>query len=112
MLDRDETHNCGDEFLRIFIDEMNRGLSVKDTIEVGPFSVRQEVNTSESEERMDIADLVLEDDHTRIVVENYYTSFGHGHSYERYLEFGQRKVREEFHRCGTLSKVSSRKCTT
>lgn len=90
LLDADETHKCGDAFLRIFLEEVNRGLGGKDTLGVGSFSVRQEVNTSGPDEGMDIADLVLEDHETVVVVENYYTSSGHGHAYERYLRFGAR----------------------
>ena len=52
--------------------------------------MRQEVNTSEEDDGADIADLVLANDHSVLVVENYYTSSGHGHSYARYLKFGQR----------------------
>lgn len=104
LLDKDETHHCGDAFLRIFLDEVNRGFDGKDRVDVGPFSVRQEVNTwsgngtsvgqefntPEPGRGMDIADLVLEDDDTVIVVENYYTSSGHGHSYDGYLKYGAR----------------------
>ena len=57
---------------------------------LGPYSVRQEVNTSEANEIWDIADIVLESDTTVIVIENYESSDGHGHGYERYLRFGQR----------------------
>ena len=113
LLDADETHQCGDAFLRIFLEEINRGLDKP--IAKGSFSVRQEVNTRSRAHRgrhvppepaqdgsdtarprrgrgeglvemgMDIADLVLEGRETVVVVENYYTSSGHGHSYDRYL---------------------------
>jgi len=49
--------------------------------------VRQEVDTSGS--GANIADLVLEGASTVIVVENYYTSDGHGHSYKGYRRFGK-----------------------
>ena len=90
LLDADETHKCGDAFLRIFLEEINRGLGGEDKVDGGSFSVRQEVNTSGLDEGMDIADLVLEDHDTVVVVENYYTSSGHGHAYDRYLRFGER----------------------
>lgn len=91
LLDADETHKCGDAFLRIFLDEVNRGLGgTAAPIGPGSFSVRQEVNTSKPGKPMDIADLVLEDHDTVIVVENYYMSSGHGHDYNGYLEFGKR----------------------
>ncbi len=82
LLDTDGSHKLGDAFQRIFIDEANRGLGRDLLISKGEYSVRQEVNTSESGVGMDIADLVLKDDETTIVVENYYTSDGHGHSDE------------------------------
>lgn len=117
LLDADETHQCGDAFLRIFLEEINRGLDKP--LAKGSFSVRQEVNTRSRahwgrhvppepaqdgsdtageegtgedlvEMGMDIADLVLEGRETVIVVENYYTSSGHGHCYHCYLEFGAR----------------------
>lgn len=90
LLDTDGSHKLDDAFQRIFIDEVNRGLGRDLSISKGEYSVRQEVNTSESGVGMDIADLVLEDDETTIVVENYYTSDGHGHNYEGYLNFGAR----------------------
>lgn len=58
---------------------------------VGPYTVRQEVNTATIGDAGDIADIVLESDSDVIVVENYGTSDGHGHGYDRYLAFGQRE---------------------
>ena len=40
--------------------------------------------------RVDIADIVLESDKAVLVVENFYTSDGHGHSYDDYLGFSKR----------------------
>ena len=88
LLKRDETHKLGDAFVRIFVEEINRGLEERRRITYEPLSVRQEVDTSGS--GADIADLVLEGASTVIVVENYYTSDGHGHSYEGYRQFGER----------------------
>jgi len=90
LLDADETHKCGDAFLRIFLEEVNHELGGEAKVGVGSFSVRQEVNTSEKDDGMDIADLVLEDHDTVVVIENYYTSSGHGHNYDAYLKFGDR----------------------
>jgi hypothetical protein len=94
LLDADATHKLGDAFLRIFIDEVNRGIKDVDPdaepVAHGAYGVRQEVNTAEAGVGGDIADLVLEDEKTVLVVENYYTSSGHGHCYERYLSFGAR----------------------
>jgi len=89
-LDAEGTHNLGDVFQRIFIDELNRGHPDQDLLAHGPYVVRQEVNTADAEDGQDIADLVLETDQERLVIENYYTSDGHGHSYDRYRRFARR----------------------
>jgi hypothetical protein len=86
LLDAGGTHGLGDVFQKIFIDLVNRELRQAPPISPGVYSVRQEVDTSG--EGADIADLVLEDHETTIVVENYYTSDGHGHSYAGYQRFG------------------------
>ena len=86
LLDAGGTHRLGDGFQKIFIDTVNRGLTDGAPIPHGAYSVRQEVDTSG--EGSDIADLVLEDHETTIVIENYYTSDGHGHAYEGYQRFG------------------------
>ncbi len=91
LLDADGTHKLSDVFLRIFIDEVNRGIGEAGPVAHGAYGVRQEVNTAEAGAGADIADLVLEDDRTVLVVENYYTSSGHGHSYDGYLSFGKRE---------------------
>ncbi|AXT84232.1 hypothetical protein C6I20_02840 [Aeromicrobium sp. A1-2] len=90
LLNSNGTHQLGDAFQRIFIAEMNRSRPDLEAVPAGTYGVRQEVNTSASNEGMDIADIVLEDHATTIVIENYYTSSGHGHGYERYLHFGAR----------------------
>ena len=88
LLNPQGTHRLGDAFQRIFIDEVNRALPLEPTISSGTYSVRQEVNTSPPGEGMDIADLVLETEDAVLVVENYYTSDGHGHCFEGYRKFG------------------------
>lgn len=93
LLDVGGTHNLYDRFLRIFVDEV----SAASTTSPHPqehYRVRQEVNTGTSIDEADIADLVLEGPSAVLVVENYFTSDGHGHSYERYLEFGRRDGKE------------------
>lgn len=75
---------------RVFLNLIRERLGPSADLPDGPYSVRQEVNTAESEHRLDIADLVLENDSTVVVVENYETSDGHGHSYNSYLKYGQR----------------------
>jgi PD-(D/E)XK nuclease superfamily len=96
LLETDESHRLGDRFLRIFIDEVNRGLDNEDAEEFVPtaFLVLQEVNTAAPGHPEDIADLVLQNEDAVIVVENYFTSDGHGHSYDGYLTFSQRDGRD------------------
>jgi hypothetical protein len=53
LLDVDGTHKLGDAFLLIFIDEVNRGLPIREADHVesvphGSYGVRQEVNTAEA----------------------------------------------------------------
>lgn len=88
LLDPEATHELGNLFQRIFLDNLNDGRDEQDRFN-GPYVVRQEVNTSSVGELLDIADLVLENDRERIVVENYYTSDGHEHSYKGYLKFAE-----------------------
>lgn len=90
LLDAEGTHRLGNAFQRIFIQEVNRGLRESEPIPQGSYSVRQEVNTADPDKSMDIADLVLEADSTVLVVENYFTSYGHGHSFKGYRKFGAR----------------------
>ena len=95
LLETGGSHHLADTFLRIFIEEVNRGLVGREPFAAAEYLVMQEVNTSEAgEEGQDIADLVLENDDAVIVVENYFTSDGHGHSYERYLRYSQRDGRQ------------------
>lgn len=90
LLDPEQTHNLGDRFLRIFIDELNRVSVGSDPLPHGSYLVRQEVNIAVGGARPDIADLVLESEDAVIVIENYFTSDGHGHSYSGYLAFSVR----------------------
>ena len=116
LLETEGNHHLGDTFLRIFIDEVNRGLDKanrglldrclvdgcpenRDLVGRGPFApaaylVLQEVNTSVGGNAENIADLVLKNDDAVIVVENYFTSDGHGHSYGGYLEYSEREGRQ------------------
>ena len=90
LLDAEGTHHLGDLFQRIFVEELNRGRSRDEAFAHGPYLVRQEVNTSGAEDEPDIADLVLESDQERLVIENYFTSDGHGHNYKSYLTLAER----------------------
>lgn len=94
LLDTQGSHGLGDAFLRAFIEEVNRGLP-KGEFAVTDFTVLQEVNTAlGTEEAPDIADLVLMNDEAVIVVENYYTSDGHGHHYGGYLSHSRREGKD------------------
>lgn len=95
LLTNDETHELGDMPARIFVDEINAVRPGK-PINCGRFKVFQEENTSDPSLGADIADIVLvdEDERVAIVVENFHTSNGHGHSYASYLKHGQRRIGE------------------
>lgn len=90
LLDAGGTHNLGEQFASIFVNEANLALPSSQSLPVGGYHIAQEVNTAPAGHAPDIADLVLENDTTRIVVENYYTSDGHGHSYQGYLDYSRR----------------------
>ncbi|TWG97111.1 PD-(D/E)XK nuclease superfamily protein [Nocardioides sp. J9] len=91
LLDPEGTHALGDLFQRIFIEHVNR--RHQDAFTDAPYTVIQEVNTSEIDATRDIADIVLESQREMIVVENYYSSDGHGHGYDRYLNYAQQHGR-------------------
>ncbi|MDQ0870178.1 hypothetical protein QFZ70_002651 [Arthrobacter sp. V1I9] len=90
LLDPEQTHNLGDRFLRIFIDELNRVSVGSEPLPHYSYLVRQEVNVAVGGAGSDIADLVLESEDAVVVIENYFTSDGHGHSYSGYLAFSVR----------------------
>lgn len=89
LLDTDGTHCLEDLFQRIFVDEVNRRLTDQEPFPYGPWAVRQEVDTWASEDGKDIADLVLDREGHRLVIENYVTSDGRAHNYDRYMNFSQ-----------------------
>lgn len=93
LLDTEGTHQLGDAFLRIFIDQVNQGREGCEPFAPATYLVLQEIDTSQSGKGKDIADLVLENDEAVIVVENYFTSDGHGHNYENYWTHSQRDRR-------------------
>ena len=51
------------------------------------YLVRQEVNTSRVDEPADIADIVIDNDEFRVVVENFHSSDGHGHDFAQYSRY-------------------------
>lgn len=89
LLRADGTHELGDAFQRIFVEHVNRQLPTSEQLPGGEYRVMQEVDTSGHEDlSRDIADIVLTSDHASLVVENYESSDGHGHGYDRYLAHG------------------------
>ncbi len=94
LLDPGGSHNLGDRFLRIFLDEVNRHLDDRIPVEafaVEAFAVEQERNTAEDGEQKDVSDIVFVGDDAVVVIENYYKSDGHLHSYQTYLNYAQRR---------------------
>ena len=90
LLDQFGTHGLGNLFTRIFIDEINRRILLGSALPYDDYQIAQEVNVHFDRPGADIADIVLESDLTVIVVENYVTSDGHGHSYDQYRKFVER----------------------
>ena len=90
ILDAGGTHNLGTLGQRLFVEQIKRSGNLESPLPLGLYTVRQEVNTSDTGLKADIADIVLENSSTVIVVENYRLSDGHGHEYDGYLRFGQR----------------------
>ncbi len=90
LLDAHGSHNLGARFVQIFIDAVNRRRRDGTPLPSEEYAVRQEVNTAEVGAAGDVADLVLKSREAVIVVENFLTSDGHGHSYEAYRNYGQR----------------------
>src|SRR4051794_25347309 len=88
------THALGDAFQRIFVTAVNHELGDlgQDRITEDYYGVRQEVNTAPRGLGEDIADIVLDGSQTTIVIENYWTSDGHGHSYCGYRDYGARQT--------------------
>nr|WP_282599218.1 PD-(D/E)XK nuclease family protein [Brevibacterium sp. R8603A2] len=87
LLDSGGSHDLGRRFIAIFVDAVNSAAPGAMPFPTTGYRVRQEVNTSSSPGEADIADLVLDSSAARIVVENFHTSDGHGHSFEKYEEY-------------------------
>lgn len=93
LLDSEGTHKLGYRFVHLFIDELNRQLGEGDPLPKDDYWVRQEINTSLVPGPGDIADIVLESKSTVIVIENYFTSDGHGHNFHAYRRYAERDGR-------------------
>lgn len=99
LLSVDGTHELADAFQRLFLEQVNRRLPLDSQLPVGGYRVVQEVDTSRSASvkddgydretlGKDIADIVLTSERASVVVENFESSDGHGHDYDRYLAHG------------------------
>lgn len=93
LLQPDASHGLGDVFQRIFLTRVNAGLPENRRLPGTGYRVVQEVDTRSVDEvtsgaGMDIADIVLSRSDAAVIVENYQTSDGHGHGYQRYLAHG------------------------
>jgi PD-(D/E)XK nuclease superfamily len=89
LLRADGTHELGDTFQRLFVEQVNRGLSEGGRLPTSGYRVVQEVDTSGQEGLgRDIADIVLTCQTASILVENFESSDGHGHDYHGYLAHG------------------------
>lgn len=93
LLTAEATHELGDACQRIFLSKVNACLQDDPPLPGTGYRVVQEVDTRAAEEAnagsgMDIADIVLSRPDAAVVVENYETSDGHGHDYQRYLAHG------------------------
>lgn len=80
------SHGLGDLGLRTFIEIVQAQRPSALLGPSGQVQVFQEVGVRD---RADIADILLLTDSTAFVIENYYTSDGHGHSYDDYIQHGR-----------------------
>lgn len=89
LLNADGTHHLGDAFQRLFIAQVNRHLPAGGELPTAGYVVTQEVDTSGPEDLgKDVADILLTSPTASVVIENYESSDGHGHGYQRYLAHG------------------------
>lgn len=92
LFDASETHMLQGRFVKHFVAEVNAELTRlgQPRINAEDYIVSQEQNTAAEGMGADIADIVLLGAKAALVIENYYTSDGHGHSYQNYLDHGYR----------------------
>lgn len=101
LLRADGTHELGEAFQQLFIEQVNRSIPADKHLSTGGYRVIQEVDTSDHRviqkvdtlpglepPGKDIADIVLTNEQASVVVENYEVSDGHGHDYYKYLAYG------------------------
>lgn len=89
LLRVDGTHGLGDTFQRIFLERVNQVLPEETQLPATGYRIYQEVDTSGHDALgKDIADIVLSRPEANLVVENFESSDGHGHDYNRYSAYG------------------------
>lgn len=89
LLDPHGTHQLGDAFQQLFVGQVNSKLVDGRALPSSGYRVLQEVDTAgPGAEHRDIADIVLTSNVATIVIENYESSDGHGHGFERYSAVG------------------------
>ena len=93
LLATDTTHELGDAIQRAFLVRVNAGREANAQLPASGYRVVQEADTRGGPDMVgdrgvDIADIVLSRSDAAIVIENYDTSDGHGHSYQNYLAHG------------------------
>lgn len=89
LLRPEATHELGPLFQKIFIEQLALDRPELDTLPTSGYKVTQEVDTSgHAEHGRDVADIVLMQAGTTILIENFESSDGHGHSFERYRSHG------------------------
>lgn len=94
LLDRDQTHGLGSRFVEIFLGQLAGASRGVPPLPSGEYWLRQEVNVAPEGQPADIADLVLENEQAAVVIENYFTSDGHGHNYQYYLDYARQGGRD------------------
>ena len=99
LLAADETHGLGNRVQTAFVNRVNERVHSRKQLPTAGYRVVQEVDTRTGEdgdpnESIDIADIVLWRDDAALVIENYGTSDGHGHSYQQYLAHGSASGRK------------------
>ncbi|WP_423059169.1 PD-(D/E)XK nuclease family protein [Brevibacterium linens] len=96
LLNADATHDLGDKFQTAFVQRVNERVHSNNQLPLTGYRVIQEVDTrtgstgkeNDPTEGVDIADIILWRNDAALVIENYGTSDGHGHSYKQYLAHG------------------------
>ncbi|MGJ6979248.1 hypothetical protein ACSDQ9_01770 [Aestuariimicrobium soli] len=89
LLRSDASHELGDTFQTILMGRVNKHLPDDEQLPLSGYRISQEVDTAKgSESGRDIADILMVSEHAKVVVENYESSDGHGHSFDGYLEHG------------------------